>query len=325
MRVLKAVSPEGSVLTFDIPDHASEVTIGNYFECHIAYHAFMQALRAEADGKALGMPIGAYLNALAFSLRPFTKGQDPLKMVLQGDNEQDIATMLMGAVEGIASCMATYEAVAPANTFEWGGETWHLCQQAVNYREKRGPGFSVEQVAQSLLLEEYYNNFIEFKLAKEVERVIEERAAINASELYVTPTRIFLAQMALFLRKSADEALPTSQEAFDHWHAERIKEVEHMPLSVALDIRNFFFSYINALAEDPIFRNWFKPPRAPTFKESPDQIRVRNWRERHEDGKGRHLSIYGRLWKTGAWQTWRVMLDAPFFDAIQIAIATEYP
>jgi hypothetical protein len=269
MRVLKAVSPEGSVLTFDIPDHASEVTIGNYFECHIAYHAFMQALRAEADGKALGMPIGAYLNALAFSLRPFTKGQDPLKMVLQGDNEQDIATMLMGAVEGIASCMATYEAVPPANTFEWAGQTWYLCQQAVNYREKRGPGFSVEQVAQTLLLEEYYNNFIEFKLAKEVERVIEERAAINASELYVTPTRIFLAQMALFLRKSADEALPTSQEAFDHWHAERIKEVEHMPLSVALDIRNFFFLTSIALPKTPSSATGLSHPAPPASKKAP--------------------------------------------------------
>jgi hypothetical protein len=241
MRVLKAVGPEGSVLTFNIPNHASEVTIGAFFEAHIAYYSMLQAIRSEAEGKGGELPMHAHLNALAWSLRPYMDGKNPLDVVLVGESETDIAAMLMGAVEGIANCMVKYEAKVPENSFEFGGKTWYLCEQAVNYRNKNGAGFSVKQVAQSLLLEEYYNNFLEFKLAKEVERVIEERAAINASELYMTPTRIFLAQMALFLRNDPHESLPATQEGFDHWHAARIAEIEQMPLSVALDIRNFFF------------------------------------------------------------------------------------
>jgi hypothetical protein len=232
MQVLKAIAPNGDTLTFNIPTEATEVTVGQFFECHIAYHAMMGALRhqAETGENALGgVPLVAYLNALAHSLRPFMPGVNPTEVTLAGESEEHAATMLMGAVEAIAGCFARHTPKAPENVFEFDGQRWYLCEQAVNYKNQRGPGFSVKQVAQSLLLEDYFKNFFE------------SRDAEQMSAIYMTPTRIFLAQMALFLRKSPDEPLPQTQEAFDRWHAERIKEIEQLPLAVAIDVRNFFF------------------------------------------------------------------------------------
>jgi hypothetical protein len=299
MRVLKAVGPEGSVLTFNIPNHASEVTIGAFFEAHIAYYSMMQAIKNEAEGKQGELPMHLYLNALAWSLRPYMDGKNPLDVVLVGESETDIAAMLMGAVEGIANCMVKYEAKAPENSFEFGGKTWYLCEQAVNYRNKNGAGFSVKQVAQSLLLEEYYNNFLEFKLAKEVERVIEERAAINASELYMTPTRIFLAQMALFLRNDPHEALPTTQEAFDHWHAARITEIEQMPLSVALDIRNFFFLTSLPSAATPSSATGSSPQSPRPSKKAPSKSASGTGGKGTKKAKGASLEFMAAFGKQG--------------------------
>ena len=128
---------------------------------------------------------------------------------------------------------------------------------------------SVKQVAQGMLLEEYFNNFLEHRLAKEVEKVIEARAAVSASESFMTPTRIFLAQMALFLRTSPDEELPKTQEAFDNWHAARIAELEQMPLSVAADIRNFFFLTSMPSAPTPSLPTGFNRPDLPISKKAP--------------------------------------------------------
>jgi len=240
MNQLAAIAPNGDTLIFDIPSDATEIAIGPFFETHIAFHALRAALMADAEGKAGPVPLSAHVANLAWTLRHHTKGQNPLELKLTGSSEEDVATMLMGAAEAIANCMARYDTKVPENEFEFGGKKWYLCEQAVNYKKKSGDGFTVKQAAQTMLLEEYFNNFLEHKLAKEVERVIEERCAISASELFLTPTRIFLAQMALFLRNSPNEELPKTQEAFDHWHAERIKEIEQMPLSIAVDIRNFF-------------------------------------------------------------------------------------
>jgi hypothetical protein len=195
---------------------------------------------AEAEGKAQPIPLEAHLTNLAWTLRHYLNGVNPLELRLTGTSEEEVATMLMGCAEAIANCLARHETKVPENEFEFNGKKWYLCQQAVNFKNKAGDGFSVKQVAQSMLLEEYFNNFLEHRLAKEVERVIEERAAVSASELFMTPTRIFLAQMALFLRNSPNEELPRTQEAFDHWHSTRITELEQMPLSIAADIRNFF-------------------------------------------------------------------------------------
>ena len=70
MQVLKAIAPNGDIMTFDIPTEATEVTVGQFFECHIAYHAMMSALRhqAETGEDAMGgIPLAAYLNARASS------------------------------------------------------------------------------------------------------------------------------------------------------------------------------------------------------------------------------------------------------------------
>lgn len=241
MNTLKAVGTNGEVLTFNIPSEATEIAIGPFFETHIAFHGLRAALMAEANGTAGPVPLGAHIANLAWTLRHYTEGKNPLELKLTGTSEEEVATMLMGCAEAIANCLARHTPKAPDNEFEFNGRKWYLCQQAVNYKAKQGDGFSVKQVAQGMLLEEYFNNFLEHRLAKEVEKVIEARAAVSASELFMTPTRIFLAQMALFLRTSPDEELPKTQEAFDNWHAARIAELEQMPLSVAADIRNFFF------------------------------------------------------------------------------------
>jgi hypothetical protein len=272
MQVLKAVAPNGDTLTFNIPTEATEVTVGQFFECHIAYHAMMGALRHQAEtgeNSLGGVPLVAYLNALAHSLRPFMPGVNPTEVTLAGESEEHAATMLMGAVEAIAGCFARHTPKTPENVFEFDGQRWYLCEQAVNYKNQRGPGFSVKQVAQSLLLEDYFKNFLEFKLAKDVEAVIESRDAEQMSAIYMTPTRIFLAQLALFLRKSPDEPLPQTQEAFDRWHSERIKEIEQLPLAVAIDVRNFFFLTSMPSQTTPSSATGSSPQGPPASKKAP--------------------------------------------------------
>lgn len=305
MQVLKAIAPNGDILTFDIPTEAHEVTVGQFFECHIAYHAMMSALRhqAETGEDAMGgIPLAAYLNALAWSLRPFTRDVNPVEMKLAGDSMEHAATMLMGAVEAIAGCMVRHTPKTPENVFEFAGQNWYLCEQAVNYKEKRGDGFAVKQVAQSLLLEEYYNNFIEFRLAKDVQRVIESRDAEQMADIYMTPTRIFLAQMALFLRTSPDEALPQTQEAFDRWHADRIKAIEQMPLSIAIDIRNFFFLTSAPLELTPSSKTGSAPQGPHNSKKAPTKSKSGSTGKGTKTAKVVNLpytAAFGKLGRSG--------------------------
>jgi hypothetical protein len=75
--------------------------------------------------------------------------------------------------------------------------------------------------------------------------------------------------MALFLRTSPDEELPKTQEAFDNWHAARISELEQMPLSVAADIRNFFFLTSTPSATIQSSPTGSTHPDRPTSKKTP--------------------------------------------------------
>ena len=302
MQVLKAVATDGAILTFNIPTDATEVTVGQFFECHIAYHAMMGALRhSQETGEQTmgGVPLAAYLNALAMSLRPFTGEHSPMDLAFTGTSEEDVAVMLMGAVEQIANCMVRHTPTTPENKFEFGGETWYLCEQAVNYKRKEGAGFAVKQVAQGMLLEEYFNNFLEVKLARDVQRVIEQRDAEEMASIYLTPTRIFLAQMALFLRKSPDEQLPQTQEAFDHWHAARIKEVEQLPLSVAVDIRNFFLLTSMGLPPIPSSATGSNLPAPPSSKKAPTRSKSANTASATKKTKGASLGFMAGFGKQG--------------------------
>ena len=259
---VKGVTAEGAQIEFVVPDSPELVTVEQYYTAFLTYHLIVASESEQPEDAPPPLSPKQLLGLMINALNPFCPC-DLATLGISAESHEAYFELLAKAIELIVYSARDYVPQMPKNEFEFGGQKWYLCREAVNLKEGSGTTFTLSQVARAQHLSDLFSRSVEAKVAKYLEDKITKQGIEQSTAIPLTAARILTAQLALFLRKSPDEEPPTNEEEFEQWHGARMGEMIDAPFSIIVDIRAFFLAGSKASQATEPLKTTSTQPRRP--------------------------------------------------------------